>query len=290
MKFSAMIPVALVAALAMSGPLSASGGQHLSRAGRAPAAEAAPERHAPAGHAAAAQHASPVQHAAGLHWSYDGQTGPDHWGELSSDFRLCKTGRMQSPVDLGGAEIPGKFSVKATYRPGPLTVLNNGHTVQANIAEGSTLSSGISRYKLLQVHFHTPSEETIYGIHYPMVAHFVHIDYAGNYAVLGVLFEEGAHNPELDKLVKAAPPHERGPEVVSGVTFDPARLLPANLSVYRYEGSLTTPPCTEGVHWHVATRPVPASAAQIAAIHAIVGDNARPIQPLHGRLLVAGAE
>lgn len=233
--------------------------------------------------------AAPANASGGAHWGYEGEAGPERWGELSPDFKLCKTGHMQSPIDLGGAEIPGKLAVKATYKPGPLTILNNGHTVQANIPEGSTLTSGISRYKLLQVHFHTPSEETIYGIHYPMVAHFVHVDYAGNLAVLGVLFEEGAHNPELDKLIKAAPPHEKEPEAVRGVTFDPAKLLPPSLTVYRFEGSLTTPPCTEGVHWHVATRPVAASAAQIAAIHAIIGDNARPIQPLHGRLLVAGA-
>ncbi|MCW1401238.1 carbonic anhydrase family protein [Novosphingobium sp. MW5] len=224
------------------------------------------------------------------HWTYDGEAGPEHWGELSEDFKACKTGRMQSPIELGVADVEAKFAVRVAYRPGPLTVVNNGHTIQATFAPGSTLSSGISRYKLLQVHFHTPSEEVVYGISYPMVAHFVHIDYAGNLAVLGVLFEEGAHNPELEKLVKAAPRKESEPETVKGVTFDPSKLLPANLSVYRYEGSLTTPPCTEGVRWHVARQRVTASAAQIAALHAIMGDNARPVQPIYGRVLVAGAD
>ena len=197
---------------------------------------------------------------------------------------------MQSPVDLGGTEIHARFTVSTAYRPGPLTILNNGHTVQVNFPEGSTLTSGIARYKLLQVHFHTPSEETIYGIHYPMVAHFVHVDYAGNLAVLGILFEEGPANPELAKLIAAAPQHEEGAHQVSGVTFDPSRLIPANLSVFRYEGSLTTPPCSEGVRWHVATQRVTASAAQLAAMHAILGDNNRPIQPLYGRVLVAGVD
>ena len=222
-------------------------------------------------------------------WSYEGEAGPERWGDLDQEFKLCKTGHMQSPVDLGAADVQANFGVKAAYKPGPLTILNNGHTVQAVFAPGSTLTSGIARYKLLQVHFHTPSEEVLYGLPYPMVAHFVHADHAGNLAVLGVLFEEGAHNPELEKLVKAAPRHEAEAETVKGVTFDPSKLLPANLSVYRYEGSLTTPPCTEGVRWHVARNRVTASAAQIATLHAIMGDNARPIQPLHGRLLVAGA-
>ncbi|PEQ12898.1 hypothetical protein B2G71_08635 [Novosphingobium sp. PC22D] len=231
----------------------------------------------------------PARAHAGPHWGYAGSEGPEHWGEISEDFRLCKIGHMQSPIDLGGAPVVGDFRVRASYRAGPLTILNNGHTVQVNFAEGSTLASGIARYKLLQVHFHTPSEETLYGIPYPMVAHFVHVDHAGNYAVLGVMFEEGAHNEELQKIVKAAPAREAAPATLSHVTFDPAGLLPENLSVYRYEGSLTTPPCTEGVRWHVATHRATASAAQIAAIHAIVGDNARPTQPLHGRLVIAGA-
>lgn len=251
---------------------------------------AAPAGHADAGHGAQrpAPAAAPAAH--GNHWGYAGEEGPDHWGDLSNEYQLCKTGHMQSPVDLGGADATAKFTVAAAYKASPLTILNNGHTVQVNLPEGSTLSSGIARYKLLQVHFHTPSEETIYGVHYPMVAHFVHVDYAGNLAVLGVLFEEGAPNPELAKIVHAAPAHEEGAHPVAGVTFNPAGLLPANLAVYRYEGSLTTPPCSEGVHWHVATHPVTASADQIAAIHAIVGDNARPIQPRYGRMLVAGAD
>lgn len=248
----------------------------------------APVHGEPAPEASPPARTAPASH--GTHWTYEGEEGPDHWGEISSAWSLCKTGHMQSPVDLGAAAALGRFTVSATYRPGALTVLNNGHTVQVNFPEGSTLSSGIARYKLVQMHFHTPSEETVYGVHYPMVAHFVHVDYAGNYAVLGVLFEEGAVNPELEKIIKAAPHTEQGAATVPGVTFDPARLLPANLAVWRYEGSLTTPPCSEGVRWHVATHRATASAGQIAALHAILGDNARPVQPLYGRLLVAGAD
>lgn len=254
----------------------------------AAASQAVERRH---GTEAEAVHPAAPAHDAKPHWTYGGDgEGPAAWGDLAEEFALCKKGHMQSPVDLGGAAVAGGFNVRTTYAPAPLVLLNNGHTVQVNVPEGSTLTSGISRYKLLQVHFHTPSEETIYGIHYPMVAHFVHVDYAGNYAVLGILFEEGAPNAELEKLVKAAPHFQTAAVSVKGVTFNPGGLLPTNLAVYRYEGSLTTPPCTEGVRWHVATHRVTASASQIAALNAIMGDNARPVQPLYGRLLVAGAD
>lgn len=251
----------------------------LANSGRAPGSHDRPEHPS----APATAHAGSAPH-----WSYSGEGGPDSWGALADEFKTCKLGRMQSPIDLGGADIEGRISVRANYRPGQMSILNNGHTVQVNFPDGSILSSGISHYKLVQVHFHTPSEETVYGVPYPMVAHFVHTDHAGNLAVLGVLFEEGAHNPELDKIIKAAPRQQAAAHVVGGVTLDPARLLPASLAVWRYDGSLTTPPCSEGVRWHVAIQPVTASAAQIAVLHAIVGDNARPIQPRNGRLLVAG--
>lgn len=250
----------------------------------APAAKARPTSE----HAAEKAGDRAPAHAGPVHWTYSGETGPDSWGDLADGFSQCKTGHMQSPIDLGAADIQGQINVRTAYRPGTLSVLNNGHTIQVNFPEGSILSSGISRYKLVQVHFHTPSEETIYGVPYPMVAHFVHADHAGNLAVLGVLFQEGAHNPELDKIIKAAPRSEAPARLVEGVTLDPAQLLPGELAVWRYDGSLTTPPCSEGVRWHVAMQPVAASAAQIAAIHAIIGDNARPIQPRHGRLLVGG--
>lgn len=278
-----MKPPALLTLLCASGAALALAGP-----GRAEPHRPVAARTAVTGHAAPA--AAPQAAHAGPHWTYQGSSGPEHWVEMSEDFAACGKGHMQSPVDLGGAESAGRLAVTATYRPGPLTVLNNGHTIQVNFPEGSQLASGIARYKLVQMHFHTPSEETVYGIPYPMVAHFVHVDANGNLAVLGVLFEEGAHNPELDKVIRAAPRWEQGATPVAGVTFDPARLLPDNLAVWRYEGSLTTPPCTEGVRWHVAQHRVTASAGQIAAIHAIIGDNARPVQPLHGRLLIAGGE
>lgn len=221
------------------------------------------------------------------HWSYEGAGGPEHWGALAPEFATCATGHTQSPIDHGSFDAKHAVAVSTNYHAGPLTILNNGHTVQANFAPGSTLNSGGQSYTLAQVHFHTPSEEAFNGKHYPMVAHFVHKDAAGRLAVLGIMFEEGAANAELAKLIAHAPRTETAAHEIAGAAFNPAALLPHDLHVYRYAGSLTTPPCSEGVNWHVALKPVTASKAQIEAIHAIIGNNARPVQPLNGRQLVS---
>ena len=222
-----------------------------------------------------------------VHWAYAGEEGPENWQKLSTDFAECGMGRMQSPIDLGESNSHGFLEVAAHYSATPLTILNNGHTVQVNFATESSLVSGGAAFKLLQVHFHTPSEHAVSGKRYPLVAHFVHSNANGELAVLGVFFEEGAANAELDKIVAAAPHHHQDAQEVSGVTFDPAGMVPGDLSVYRYMGSLTTPPCSEGVNWHVAIEPMTASAEQLAALREIMGDNARPVQQRNNRLLVS---
>lgn len=223
----------------------------------------------------------------GAHWGYAGVEGPVHWGHLAPEFQLCSSGRAQSPVDLGFANVSANVAVTTDYKRGPLTILNNGHTIQVNFPEGSTFVSSGKQFNLVQVHFHTPSENTLNGKTFPMEAHFVHRDGAGRLAVLGVFFEEGPTNIELAKVIVAAPNQVGGPNSIEGFTFDPRQLLPADLHVYRLMGSLTTPPCTEGVNWHVAKTPVAASGNQIAALMKLMGNNARPIQPLNDRLLVA---
>lgn len=222
-------------------------------------------------------------------WSYEGVTGPENWGSLDEKYELCAKGLMQSPIDLAAANARADVSVFTSYQPGPLTILNNGHTVQAHFAAGSKMTSGTMQFELLQVHFHTPSEEVMHGQQYPMVAHFVHSDDDGNLAVLGVLFEIGAANAELAKVIAAAPKVRTDAAPVAGVTIDPSRMLPGDLDVYRFQGSLTTPPCSEGVNWHVAKDTVTMSAEQLRALGGIMGNNARPVQPLNGRLLVAPA-
>jgi carbonic anhydrase len=220
-------------------------------------------------------------------WGYEGDEGPVHWGHIAPDYALCSAGRMQSPVDLGQANVAAAFAVTVDYKRGPLNILNNGHTIQVNFPAGSTLVSSGKRYDLLQVHFHTPSENQVNGKSYPMEAHFVHRDTAGQLAVLAVFFQEGPTNNELAKIVVAAPGQPAGPNAIEGFSFDANQLLPADLKAYRLMGSLTTPPCTEGVNWHVAKATVTASATQIAAMHKLMHDNARPVQPLNNRLVLA---
>lgn len=221
------------------------------------------------------------------HWGYEGKEGPEHWGALASEYATCSLGKAQSPIDHAAFDPKQTVTVKTNYHAGPVSLLHNGHTIQANFAPGSTLVSGTHSYNLVQVHFHTPSEEAFNGKHYPMVAHFVHKDIDGKLAVLGVMFEEGNAHDELGKLTAAAP-KAYTPEGNYKITqIDPSALLPQDLHVLRYTGSLTTPPCTEGVTWHVAVKPVHASKEQIGALHTVMGHNARPVQPLNGRHLIA---
>lgn len=227
--------------------------------------------------------------ALGADWSYEGANGPEKWGSLDPAYEKCSSGQMQSPIDLSEANAFGDINVLTSYRPGPLTVENKGYTVQASFAPGSRLISGTQTYELLQVHFHTSSEETLHGEAFPMIAHFVHADDGGNLAVLGVFFKEGAENDELAKIITSVPRGKSGPITVPDTAINPRRMVPLSLDVYRYQGSLTTPPCTEGVAWHIATQTLEASADQLKQMRSLMGNNARPIQPLNGRLLVAPA-
>ena len=223
-------------------------------------------------------------------WEYDGLHGSEHWGEIDPAYTVCAAGAMQSPIDLGHANAAGHIAVSVDWYGGPLTILNNGHTVQANFSGGSTMVSAGKTFRLMQVHFHTNSEHTLNGRHYPVEAHFVHASDTGELAVLGVLFTWGAPNAELQKLIDAAPREHTDASQHAELMFDPVQLLPMEaeeISVYRYMGSLTTPPCTEGVNWHVARKPLEVSEEQIAALTAIMGNNSRPVQPLNHRLLLA---
>ena len=157
------------------------------------------------------------------------------------------------------------------------TIVNNGHTIQLNFSEGSTLTLGDTKYKLLQVHFHRPSEHMIGGKNFPMEAHFVHRNEAGGLAVVGVLMTEGRQNPAFSKIVKIMPASE-GPAVKADAGIDPHAMLPAQLSYYRYPGSLTTPPCSEVVEWLLLTTPIQVSAADVAAFAKLYPMNARPVQ------------
>ena len=213
-------------------------------------------------------------------WGYSGAKGPEHWDGV------CASGAMQSPIDLGHANAVGEVEVSLDYSAAPLRIHDPGKTIQLDFEPGSYMTSGGRVFKLVQVHFHTPSEHAVDGERFPLVAHFVHATDGGELGVLGVMFEAGESNRELQKVVDALGMAGSEPSNVEGVTFNPGGLIPEDLEVYRYMGSLTTPPCTEGVHWHVAEQSVTAASQQVQALQERMGMNARPVLPLNNRLLV----
>jgi carbonic anhydrase len=219
------------------------------------------------------------------HWAYTGHGDPAHWGELDSKFATCKIGKDQSPIDIVTAKaIAAKLDpIVLHYAAGSAEVVNNGHTIQVNVPEGSSISIGKASYKLLQFHFHTPSEEKLNGKAMPMVAHFVHIDADKTLAVVAVLFTEGKENATLAPVFAAMPAKEGGKAKLD--MFAPAELMPASKAYYGFKGSLTTPPCSEGVRWHVLKSTAEMSPAQVATFRKIYAMNARPIQPLNGRVV-----
>ncbi len=238
-------------------------------------------------------HAAPG-HAA-PHWDYDGDEGPTRWGQLSPDFSACAQGRTQSPIDLPAVKLSDPVPVAAEYNPADLEVhpeqrpeqiLNNGHTVQVDFADGDSLVVGDERFRLVQFHFHAPSEHTVAGRELPMEMHLVHRSSSGVLAVFGVLIAEGRRNPAYDPIWELLPREVTADEDLSGLALDLDGLLPKSRLAFRYAGSLTTPPCSEGVRWLVLAEPVELSADQIATFVAIYDHNNRPTQPLHGRSLV----
>ena len=226
------------------------------------------------------------EHAAGpAHWAYEGATGPEHWGELSADFKVCNLGLEQTPVDLKGAvrAVVGRLDI--SFQPMKLRVVNNGHTIQVNCDAGSASEIGGTRFELVQFHFHHPSEHLLAGKAFDLECHFVHRSAAGDLAVIGVFIRPGASNSGLEP-VWAAMPREQGPERATGMVFDPSDLLPKERGYFRYAGSLTTPPCSEGITWTIFKEPVEASPEQIRQFASLFPVNARSVQSIHRRFLL----
>ena len=221
------------------------------------------------------------------HWGYGGVDNPTKWGELSPEFAACENGQNQSPVDIHSVEISPVHQatsarIEFNYQPTPLEIVNNGHTIQVNYAEGSSVKIDGQEYKLKQFHFHTPSEHTVNGEAYAMEGHLVHQNQNGEYAVIGLLIEPGSENKLLKNIWENIP--EKGQvKAVREVTINVANLLPQNGLHYHYLGSLTTPPCSEGVNWYIFREPIQASLEQIQQFHAIYSVNSRPIQPINDR-------
>lgn len=222
------------------------------------------------------------------HWTYEGKDGPEHWGDLSPDFMACKSGRSQSPIDVMDPEPAELAAIRFDYRPAPLTVLNNGHTIQVNYPAGSSITVGGRKFELLQFHFHARSEHKVGGRSFPMEIHFVHKNERGALGVVGVLAEQGAENVGARELWSHLPAQAGEPKTMDAVVINARDLLPAGGAYYRYMGSLTTPPCSEGVNWFLMRDPVTFSGPQIEAMTAILKNNARPTQPINNRMLLDG--
>ncbi|MCB1652117.1 MAG: carbonic anhydrase family protein [Alphaproteobacteria bacterium] len=220
-----------------------------------------------------------------VHWGYDGPGAAKHWGDIDTANEACKSGKSQSPINIARFLQEDLPDLHPTYAEASLDIVNNGHTVQINFAPGSKLEVGGITYDLLQLHFHTPSEHYLDGAPYPMEMHLVHKAEDGTLGVVGVLIKVGEANPEIEKIWQNVPP--AGREVsVQDVSINAANLLPESLDYYRYEGSLTTPPCTEGVQWHVLKDTIEVSEDQLRAFQSVFPVNARPVQPLNERVII----
>jgi carbonic anhydrase len=221
-----------------------------------------------------------------LHWGYEGREGPANWSKLDPAYATCAIGRRQSPIDIRAAKSSALPALRFEYKAVPLNVIDNGHTIQVNYAPGSVLSVGDKTYVLKQFHFHHPSEEYINGYGYDMVAHLVHEDAAGNLAVVAVLFKTGQANALIDQIWKNIPREKNKAVDVFGTTINARNLLPSDLGYFTFSGSLTTPPCSEGVTWFVLKSATSLSPSQLAVFANLYPNNARPIQPTNGRKIL----
>lgn len=239
--------------------------------------------------AKAASTAAVAVHGAGTaaaHWSYNGPAGPQTWGGLKPEFSLCGNGQRQSPIDIRGGLAVDLEPVAFSYQASRFAVIDNGHTVQANVAPGNFIDLGGKRYELVQFHFHRPSEERIDGRQFEMSVHLVHKDEQGKLAVVAVLMDKGQQAQPAVQKVWNNLPLEKGEENAARVALDIAELLPTDRRYFTYMGSLTTPPCSEGVQWVVMRQPVVMTAEQIDLFARIYPMNARPVQQAGGRRIL----
>lgn len=219
------------------------------------------------------------------HWGYVGIEGPAHWAMLSPEYVACEAGSKQSPINIHAAHHADTQQTLAFhYRPTQVRVANNGHTIQVDYRSQSVLLVGDKVYSLRQFHFHDPSEHEIEGVRYPMELHLVHQDPRGHIVVVSVFLELGAANSWIAKIWNWMP--KTTTEELTPLSMNIADILPAHTHHYMYEGSLTTPPCTEGVRWILLKEPVQISADQRNQFADIIGENARPVQPTYERSVV----
>ncbi len=229
---------------------------------------------------------APVMANQSSHWGYSGGNGPQHWSDLNADYSVCSSGKNQSPVNLTGFIDANLSPIKFNYLSGGNQILNNGHTIQVNYKSGSSINIEGHSYDLKQFHFHAPSENTINGKSYPMEAHLVHADKDGHLAVVSLMFEEGSENNTLQNAWRKMPT-KKNIKILLNKNINAESLLPGNKNYYRFNGSLTTPPCSEGVTWAVIKESVSASKEQIEKFkHAMHHANNRPLQALNARTVL----
>ncbi|VEB95185.1 Carbonic anhydrase precursor [Cedecea lapagei] len=222
------------------------------------------------------------------HWGYEGDSAPEHWGELDDAYKTCIKGMNQSPINIDSTVKAHLAPLQTNYSEGPVTLSNNGHTLQAG--EKAETSDSITldgrAWTLQQFHFHAPSENTVHGKKFAMEMHLVHKNTEGGLAVVAVMFDKGAANAELQKIWGVMPGYV-GQNITMKPDLNLNKLLPEDKSYWRFSGSLTTPPCSEGVTWLVLKHPLTLSSEQLEKFtHAMHHDNNRPVQSLNGRLIV----
>lgn len=218
------------------------------------------------------------------HWGYGAADGANKWASMDAAYETCKVGAAQSPINIDKFLQEDLPEVLPTYHDVPLSVVNNGHTVQVNYPAGSGFRADNMDYGLVQFHFHTPSEHYLDGAPYPMEAHFVHKNAQGGYAVVAVMMKVGEANPTIEGIWQNVPAAGEVKDVTA-VQVNAANLMPAGLEYYKYQGSLTTPPCSEGVTWYVMKEPIELSEGQLTAFQSVFPVNARPIQALNDRVV-----
>ncbi len=223
------------------------------------------------------------------HWGYTGHVAPQYWGELDKKFQMCAIGKSQSPINITkevSVTTQDLDPINFNYHAHALQILNNGHTIQVNVDNHSSINIDGKHFILKQFHFHSPSENEIEGRSFPLEAHFVHVAKNGDLAVVAVLFELGKANPTLQKIFDAMPkhPNEQAAFELSSEMID--TLLPQERSYYYFNGSLTTPPCSEGVKWMVLKSYQTLSKAQLREFTSVMHGNNRPVQPLNARKVI----
>jgi len=224
-----------------------------------------------------------------VHWAYEGEGGPHNWGKISKQYLACANGKNQSPIAIEpsvslGLDLP---ALEFDYRNSRFSIIDNGHTVEVKYLDGGAMNILGHRYELVQFHFHRPAEEVVNGKRYDMVAHLVHRSSQGKLAVVAVLLTLGEENPFIQTLWNHMPIQKKQAITPPSASIDLAKFLPANKAYFHYMGSLTTPPCTEGVAWYVMQSPVEVSAQQVEVFSKIYANNARPTQRVHDRLVKA---